>query len=413
MLIRLGYDTSYQEVEIDDHSLIQVLQPNPVESFRGPAEEIIHALQNPIASSRLRDIVKPGEKVAVITSDITRPFPTALVLPHVLEELQTAGVRRDDITVVLGLGIHRQHTDAEREKIIGMPLTEIHCLDSDPGDCVHLGCTSRGTPVDVFRPVAEADRRVCLGNIEYHYFAGYSGGAKAIMPGVSTHAAIQNNHRMMIREEAAAGRLDGNPVREDIEEATEFLPIDFILNVVLDDKKQVVKAVAGHHRQAHREGCRFLDRLYQVKIPRLADIVVTSPGGFPKDLNVYQAQKALDNAKHAVKPGGIVVLVASCKEGLGEKVFERWINESKNPRDLIERINRHFELGGHKAAAIAMVQEKARVYLVSDLEPSLVEKLHCTPFKNCSDAVSQAFKELGSQAEVIVMPAGGSTLPVV
>ncbi|NPV89329.1 MAG: nickel-dependent lactate racemase [Firmicutes bacterium] len=409
--ISLGYDRQQIEFELDKSRIIKVLNPNVMEISRSPEEEILDALKNPIASSRLRSIVKPGEKIAIVTSDITRPFPTALVLPFVLEELKSARVSLDDVTVVLGLGIHRPHTDEERERIIGMPLSSIRCLDSDPGDCVHLGQTRRGTPVDVFRPVAEADRRICLGNIEYHYFAGYSGGVKAIFPGVSTHQAIQNNHSMMVEETAMAGVLEGNPVREDIEEITEYLPVDFILNVVLDDKKQVVRAVAGHHQKAHRQGCRFLDQLYQVQIPRLGEVVITSPGGFPKDLNLYQAQKALDNAKYAVKPGGIIILAASCKEGLGEPVFENWVMEAEKPQDLLDRLGRRFELGGHKAAAIAMVLKRSRVFLVSDLEDSLVERLGCRPFKNCTDAVNQALREMGEDAGVIVMPAGGSILP--
>lgn len=411
MRIKLAYDSHFQEVEIEDKRVSKVLYPNPLEVSRTPQEEIAHALQYPIASPRLREIVRPGEKVAIVTSDITRPFPTAMVLPHILKELQAAKVNLKDVVVVLGLGIHRPHTEAEREKLIGMPLSTLSCRDSDPSDCLRLGFTRRGTPVDIFRPVAEADRRICLGNIEYHYFAGYSGGAKAILPGVSSLEAIQNNHRMMVLDESATGVLEGNPVREDIEEVAEFLPIDFILNVVLDENKQVVRAVAGHYQKAHRQGCRFLDQLYRVAIPRPADIVLVSAGGFPKDLNLYQAQKALENAQHAVKPGGVIILLASCREGLGEKVFQRWMMEADCPQDLLDRINRGFELGGHKAAAIARVLKKASVYLVSSLEPALVEKIFCKSFDSCSDALAYALQEQGEQAEIMVMPAGGSTVP--
>ena len=172
--------------------------------------------------------------------------------------------------------------------------------------------------MDIFTPVARADRRICLGNIEYHYFAGYSGGAKAIMPGVSTRAAIQANHSRMVEETSRAGLLEGNNLRADIEEAGAVCGIDFILNVVLDEHKEIIKAVAGDVTAAHRAGCAFLDTLYLKKIPRRADIIVVSQGGAPKDLNLYQTQKALDNAKHAVRRGGTVILVGSCKEGLGE-----------------------------------------------------------------------------------------------
>ena len=288
--------------------------------------------------------------------------------------------------------------------------SEIRCIDSDPDDYVHLGSTSIGTPVDIFRPVAEADHVICLGNIEYHYFAGYSGGAKAVMPGVSTRAAIQSNHRMMVRDEACAGRLEGNPIREDIEEAGQILGIDYILNVVLDEHKNIVYAVAGDVVKAHRAGCAFLDRLYSKKIDKRADIVLVSQGGAPKDLNLYQTQKALDNAKHAVRDGGVVILIGSCKEGLGEKTFEAWIRDAKAPQDLINRVKTGFKLGGHKAAAIAMVLEHASVYLVSELPDDLVRSCFLIPYKDAQTALQDAFMELGPDASVLAMPYGGSTL---
>jgi nickel-dependent lactate racemase len=267
--------------------------------------------------------------------------------------------------------------------------------------------------VEIFEEVVDADRVVCLGNIEYHYFAGYSGGAKAIMPGVSTRAAIQANHSAMVRYEARAGSLDDNPVRQDIDEVVRFVPIDFIVNVVLDENKNIIRAVAGHYLYAHREGCRFLDRLYKVAIPAKADIVITTPGGFPKDINLYQAQKALENAKHAVRDNGIIILLASCSEGYGEPVFERWINESDSPDSLIERIKTNFELGGHKAAAIALVEKKAKVFIVSDLDRSICERLYMEPFNSLQEALDRAFSLMGPDARVLLMPHGGSTLPVV
>ena len=288
---------------------------------------------------------------------------------------------------------------------------EIRCVDSDPADCVHMGTTSAGTPVDITRVVAEADYRICLGNIEFHYFAGYSGGAKAIMPGVSTRDAIQSNHSMMVRPEACAGNLDTNPVRMDIEEAGKICVIDFIVNAVLDEHKHILKVVAGDPVLAHREGCRFLDTIYLKELDAPADIVLVSQGGAPKDLNLYQTQKALDNARHAVKEGGVIVLIGSCKEGLGERVFEEWMTQSPSPAAMIERIGRDFQLGGHKAAAIAMTLEKADIYLVSDLEPDFVRSLFLTPMPDVQTALDHARQKLGNQATILAMPYGGSTLP--
>ena len=414
MRLDFGFGAGIQAVEVPEKNLLAVLGSNPLEIGLTGEDEVRRALQNPIGSKPLGDIVKPGEKIAVITSDITRPMPTYLVMPALLDTLYAAGVSAKDITLVFGLGIHREQTEAERKKLAGeRAFNEIRCMDSTPHDCVSFGKTAAGTPVDITRAVAEADRRICLGNIEYHYFAGYSGGAKAIMPGVSTGEAIQMNHRMMVKHEAAAGRIEGNPVRADIEEAAAMVGIDFIINVVLDEKKRIIKAVSGDAVLAHREGCKFLDQLYRKDIASRADIVLVSQGGAPKDLNLYQTQKALDNAKHAVKKGGVIILIGSCKEGLGEEEFERWMTESPSPHAMVERIKRDFRLGGHKAAAIAMVLENADIYMVSEMDPEFVKSIFLTPFDSAQVALDAAFTKLGQDATVIAMPFGGSTLPFV
>ena len=412
MQMELGFGAGVQRVEIPEKNLLGVLTPNPVEKALTGEAEVRRALENPIGTPALKDIVKAGEKIAVITSDITRPMPTYKVMPALLDELYAAGVKAEDITLVFALGSHRKHTPEEQKKLCGeRAFNEIKCIDGDASDCVHIGQTSRGTPVDVVRCVAEADRRICLGNIEYHYFAGYSGGAKAIMPGVSTRAAIQANHSRMVDEAACAGKLEGNPVREDIEEAAAMVGVDFIVNVVLDEHKEIIHASAGEVTQAHREGCAFLDKLYAVEIPERADIVVVSQGGAPKDLNLYQTQKALDNAKHAVKKGGVIILVGSCREGLGEKVFEEWLTAAPTAHSLIERIRSEFRLGGHKAAAIAMVLENADIYLVSELAPDFVESLFMQPCESVQAAFDKAMAAQGENATVLMMPYGGSTLP--
>lgn len=413
MKLELGFGAGVQELTVPDENLDGVLLPNALPAGPTGEAEVQRALNQPIGTPRLNEIVRPGERVAIVTSDITRPMPTAKVMPALLDELYAAGVRAKDITLVFALGSHRQHTPEERKKLAGeRAFSEIRCIDGDPADCVRLGVTSRGTPVDIVRAVAEADRRVCLGNIEYHYFAGYSGGAKAIMPGVSTRAAIQSNHSRMVESAACAGRLAGNPVREDIEEAAAMVGVDFLLNVVLDEHKDIVYAVAGDVTQAHRAGCAFLDGLYGKRISARADIVVVSQGGAPKDLNLYQTQKALDNAAHAVKEGGVIVLVGSCREGLGERVFEEWMTTAPDAQSMIARIGRDFQLGGHKAAAIAMVLEKAEIYLVSELAPGFVQKIFLMPFGHVQDAFDAALQKCGQDARVLIMPYGGSTLPL-
>ena len=413
MKLDFGCGTGVQTVDIPDENLLGVLTANEIQHELGGEAAVRAALAAPIGAKRLRDAVKPGQKIAIIASDISRPVPSYEILPAVLDELTAAGCRDEDITVVFALGSHRHHTEAEKRKLAGSAVYDrVRCEDSDPDDCVHLGVTATGTPVDITRRVAEADFRICTGNIEFHYFAGYSGGTKAIMPGVSTPAAIQANHRMMFSEAACAGRLDGNPIRVDIEEAGRICGAEYIVNVVLDEHKHIVHAVAGNAIQAHRAGCAYLDKMYRKPIPQRADVVLVSQGGAPKDANLYQVQKALDNAKHAVKKGGTIILIGACNEGLGSAAFERWLKEASTAHSMIDRVHQHFELGGHKAAAIAMVLENAKIDLVSELPDAFVREIFLNPQPSAQAALDQALAHYGSAATVLAMPFGGATLPI-
>ncbi len=413
MKLEFGYGSGVQTVELPEKNLVAILESNPVAHERRGEDAVRYALAHPIGAGLLRDTVKADQRVAIITSDISRPLPSYDVLPAVLDELYAAGLSPSQITVVFALGSHRRHTQEEMKRLVGERcFNEVRCVDSDINDCVHMGVTSCGTPVDIDRTVAEADFRICLGNIEFHYFAGYSGGAKAIMPGVSTPAAIQANHRMMLSPDACAGKLEGNPIRADIEEAGAVCGVDYIVNAVLDEHKHIVYAVAGEVTQAHRVGCAYLDKMYRKPIPARADIVLVSQGGAPKDANLYQTQKALDNAKHAVKSGGTIILMGACNEGLGSKTFEEWLTKAPTAHSMVERIGREFVLGGHKAAAIGMVLENADIDLISEMEDDFVRSIFLNPRHSAQEAFDAAFAKYGPDATVIAMPYGGATLPI-
>lgn len=407
---RIGNRAEY--VDIPDSNFMGELRANVFEADKTVQEIVKAAIENPIGTERLRDIVKPGEKIVIISSDISRPMPTRDVMPELLDELYSAGIDKNDITLILALGIHRKHTEEERRRLIGeRAYSEIRCIDSDPEDVRSIGNTAFGTPIEIMNEVLDADRRICLGNIEYHYFAGYSGGAKAIMPGVSTRRAIRNNHSMMTDPKSFAGNADDNPVRKDIEEAGKAVGIDFILNVVLDEHKQIIAAFAGDFIKAHREGAKFLDSIYLKPIGKRADIVIVSQGGAPKDANIYQLQKALDNAYQAVRPGGAVILCGSAVEGYGEGTFEEWLKASGKPEDLIERIQKDFQLGGHKAAAIAKVVLNGPCWLVSDRDEKFAESVYMRYAVTIKDALCEAMDLMGMDASILAMPYGGSTLP--
>jgi len=412
--IKLKYKTSHVSVDIDDKNLYAVLNPEDMKGVKDPLGEVKQALVCPIASPRLRELAKGKKKVVILASDITRPSPSHILIPPIVEELREAGVKYSDIKVVFGLGYHRKHTEDEKRKLVGQEVYDkIECIDHDINDCVYIGTTKRGTPVEVFRPVAESDLLIATGNLEFHYKAGYSGGLKALLPGVCSKRTIEANHVMMIRPGTMPGKADGNPMREDIEEAGQIAGVDFMVNAVLNSHKEVVKVVAGDVIKAHREGAKYIDKMYKRNVQEKVDVVVASCGGSPKDINLYQAQKGLENASYAVKDGGSIILLAECSEGLGDETFKDWMFRAKTPHDCVEWIKREFKIGAHKAAVVCMVLERAKVYLVSTLDDSLVKDIFFIPSSTVQQALDTALEEYGQDAKVLVLPYANSTLPFV
>ncbi len=399
----LPYGNKEISVDIPAGHYVRLIKSNDVPKSRDERKEIEHALKNPIHSRRLSDIAKSGKNAVIIVNDITRPTPTARLLPPLISELNGSGLA--DITIVFGLGIHRKQTEEEKRLILGELYGKVKSIEHDPDDCVNLGTTTRGTPVEILRPVADADIVICTGSIEFHYYAGYSGGAKSVLPAVSSKKSIYANHAMMLDPKSRAGRVDG-PVREDIEEAGAILGIDFVLNVVLNERKEIIFATAGDFIEAHRKGVAFLDGISKIKVEP-ADIMIVSPGGWPKDIDIFQSHKALEHARNAAKDGGSIILVAECREGYGNRVFEEWLGSGKD--EVIERFRAGFVMGGHKAALIAAMSKKIDLYLVSSLPDEIAQRAYFIP-ATLEEALEAALSKHGGTAKIIVMPYGGSTL---
>jgi nickel-dependent lactate racemase len=414
--MQLKYGTGEITANLENKNVIQVVEPFEIQAT-GEEAQIKKAMENPIGTKQLREIISDKRRnkkrlsIVIIVSDVTRPTPTKRLIPYILNELLDAGISDEDITIIFALGIHRKLETNEMARLVGDNVfNRYRCINHDSTNCVFIGTTKQGTVVEANREVLQADIRICVGSIELHYFAGYTGGYKSILPGICARSTIETNHKLMLQPTANAGRID-SPVRIDMEEAGELVGCDFILNVVLNGNKQIVKAVAGDPIKAHREGIKIVDSMYVIPIKELADVVVVSAGGAPKDINVFQSQKALDNAKYAVKNGGAIILIAKCPEGLGEKVFERWINEAKNRQELIDRMDIAFEIGGHKAGILAKLMEKVDVFLISDLEKELVERAFFICANDVNDAIDVAITKYGSDIRLIIMPYGAYTLP--
>ena len=374
MKIEIPYGKTVVTLNVPDANLEHVISDDINREAIISEKDIIRgALADPVNSLRLDELARGKKNAVIIISDISRPCPSYKFLPDIIDELNTGGIT--DIKVVFGLGIHRNHTRDEQVRLAGdYAAARAVLMDSDRSRCRLLGHTSYNTPVEIFEEVVNAGMIIATGNIEYHYFAGYSGGAKAVMPGVSSHSAISNNHSYMLKEESVAGNIVSNPIRADIEEAGRMLGIDFIFNVILDDKKNIIDAVCGKNEEAFLAGVKKYDSIFKKEVEFQSDIVIASPGGYPKDINLYQSHKALENVKDIVKKNGVIILMAQCGEGFGEDTFEEWMYKAKDYPVLKQKIEKCFVLGGHKAVAISKILSNNDVLLFSDFDGKYFRK---------------------------------------
>ena len=381
--------------------------------------EVERALKNPIpvGSKRLSEIAKAESKVAIVIDDHTRRSPSETMLLPVLVELNLAGVNEENITIIFGCGTHRAVKPEEAAALVGAEVfkrvkTVSH--DCRAPDLVNVGATKTcGNKILLNRLFAEADVRVLLGDVDFHYYAGYGGGRKSVLPAACGEETIKQNHALLLHANARTGVLDGNPLHQDMVEAARLAKIDFIVNVVENKKGDVVKAFAGDLEQAWLEAVKLVDELYRVNIDRRADIVVVSAGGDPADLNLYQAYKALDNALDAVKRGGVIILVAECPEGHGNLVFYDWMTRFGDLKNVEREIKRNFVMGGHKAYYLLKALQNHQIILVSSLPDYYATSIFkLKTARAVNDAFAEALKIAGSASRVWAMPQGSYTLPV-
>jgi len=402
---------------IPTRNYIGNIEPKEKEGVKDTRAEIERALSEPIGTKLLSELVKPGDKIAIVVDDQTRSTPSQLIVPPILDELKKTGVKDEDIKIIMGCGTHRPTKPEEMNALLGeetLQRVKVISHDCRAKDLAYLGRTKALTKVYVNKVFAEADVRVLTGDIGLHYYAGYGGGRKSVLPAVSGEETIQHNHAMILHPKARTGVLEGNPVHEDMVEAARLAKIDFIVNIVTNSKRELVKAYAGDLEQAFYEGVKLVDEMYKVPIERRADIVVVSPGGHPHDIDLYQAYKGVDDALDAVKRGGVVIWAAECPEGHGNEVFYDWMTRFKDPREMEAEIKRHFQLGGHKAYYLARALQRVQIILVSTLPDYLAAgAFRLRTARALNDALRDAFDIVGKDGKVWVMPHGNITLPIV
>jgi nickel-dependent lactate racemase len=394
-----------------------LIEPSMGAAVGDEAAAVQAALDHPIGTLPLRQIAKRGERVAIIVNDITRLTRTDLLLPPIVNTLNAAGIPDSDIFVVFALGIHRLQTDAERRMIAGEEmyrrLRMFDHVSTDDEALVEIGTTSFGNRVEINREVWEADRIILTGEIIYHLIAGYSGGRKSLVPGVAGFRTTTFNHRMIFDPNCRPGLMEGNPAHEDLAEACRMIGPDFIVNVVLSSEGGLIRVLAGHWEEAHREGCRTVDQMLRVEVERPFDLILASAGGFPVDIDLRQAHKGLENACLALRPGGTIVFYAECPNGAGIKSFEEYVWRYNDEIEMKSALDREFVVGGHKAYWIVRLGRKYDVHLVSTLPQAFVERCHFkhVPVECHQTVVSELLGRAGRNANVAVIPHAGFTLP--
>jgi len=414
--MKLNYGKEEVQLPLPDKNILQVLNLKEQEVLSNPEEKLKNLLKNPIGCPSLKDLIiqKKAKKILIIVNDITRPTPYEVILPPLLAELNQIGIKKENIIFIIATGIHRGNSQEETKNIFVEDISSTYKFINHNGDDHHLkdlGKLKSGNELWVDPIVSETDFIITTGVIVPHYMAGFSGGRKSILPGICGRKTIEANHAQMTHPDARAGNLRGNPVHEEMQEAAEKVGVDFNLNVVTNENHQIIEIVTGGLFESWQRGVEVCKKIYLCPIKQKAEVVIVSAGGYPKDINVYQAQKALDNAYQAVKPRGTIILLAECTEGYGEATFEKWIEEANTPDDIIKRLKKKFVLGGHKAYGIARVAKEVEIILISSLPQEKVRKLFFIPMDNLSQAIGYITNKYGKDFQAYILPAGNIVLP--
>jgi len=418
MKVTLAYGKDGLSINVPNYST--VIEPTHLERIENDHEAVLSALRNPSGTKPLREMVKSSDRVVIVISDITRPTPNQKLIPWILEELPH--VPLENVTIINGLGTHRDQTREEFIEMLGETVVDTvriinhHCHEKS--ELTHLGTSSFSCEVYLNKEYVEADFRIVTGFIEPHFFAGFSGGPKGIMPGIAGIETILTFHnaKMIGHTLATWGILDNNPLQEMTREVNTFCKPDFLLNVALNGEKEITHVFAGELAKAHGLGCAYVKEHAMVKCDNRYDVVITTNAGYPLDQNLYQAVKGMDAARMIVKQGGTIICAAECSEGMPDHGnFVKILQMRKSPKELLEMINDpSFQMFDQwEAQRLAMIQEWADVYVYSTLSDESVKIAMLTPTKDIEQTLSELLGKYGAGMSIAVLPLGPLTIPYV
>lgn len=421
MRCRLAYGRTGLEIALPDTASVTVVEPAFVPAVPDQAAAVAESLRRPIGSTALRERVAPTDTVAVVFSDLTRPTPNEIIVPVVLAELAAAGVPPDRITLFNSTGTHRLNTPRELAGMLGGDVARRYRIVQNDaranGRHALVGTTASGNGIHILKDFLACSFKILTGFIEPHFFAGFSGGGKAIMPGLARLDTVMRNHdaRTMDDPRSTWAVLDGNPMRAEVEETVALVRPDFLVNVSLNRDKRITGVFSGDVAAAYRAGTEFVRKTAMVEVPSPFDIVVTSNSGYPLDLNLYQAVKGMSAAARIVRPGGSIVVAAECWDGIPEHgSFGRLLREAKDVDELLARIRAPgFAMDDQwQAQIMALIVKKADVYVHADgLTREQIETAKLKPCPSIDGQVAQLLRKYGPDARICVLPEGPQTVP--
>ncbi len=414
-MIELPYGKTLLSFSLPPTAQPDWIIPPETDPAPDPIACVQNALDSPVGTTTL-DGFKGAGPVVIAINDKTRPVPHAALLPPLLRRLESLGHSPESIHLLIATGTHLPMQPEEFPLILPQEILRrypVKSHDCDAGDLVNLGATSRGTPILVNRLFYEAGLRIAIGNIEPHHFMGFSGGAKTAAIGLTGRATINRNHAMLPDPNAKTGHYHDNPMRLDVEEIGLKIGLHYVVNAILNLEKAIVQVLSGDPQSVMEEGIPLAEKVCQVPIEHPYDLVIASPGGYPKDINFYQSQKALTHAAMLTRDGGSVILCAACKEGIGSAAYEGFMQGVATHKEAIERFNREgFRVGPHKALQVALIAARVRVSLISEMSPKMVAGLLLQPYTNIQQAVTTELGNLSAGSRIAIMPYAVSSVPL-
>jgi nickel-dependent lactate racemase len=411
------YGHGYTQFSLSDQVTSYEILPTQIKPVQSAGQIVQSAIDHPLENIDLSAMIHSNDHVVIVVNDKTRPVPHADMLPPLLRTLEKLGIPQLQITFLIGMGTHTPMPESEFSKILPPEIIRHYrilahnCEDDE--NLIYAGTTSRNTPVYVNRLFHEADIKIVVGNIEPHHFAGFSGGAKSASIGVCGRKTITTNHAFLLDEAAHTGNYETNPLRQDIEEIGELIHLDLALNVVMNSDKQILACFLGRPKAVMQAGICVSRKVCMQKIPQLADLVIASAGGFPKDINLYQAQKAMTHASLTLKTGGIILLAAACEEGVGSQPYLEFMQGVNSIEAVYRKFDQlGFQVGPHKAIQIAKILQNHPILLMSSLPADTVNPLLLRPFTDLDHGIAGAFQINPNIHTVAIMPYAVSTIPV-